>query len=443
MKLEISHKRQFYNIDRPSVRQRILRVAKTASASLDDYVAAAFDLLSSDASFGFAPGPSRNDIEKQFCSHYRVLLFEESSDSLEESYHALTSTLQGHGHDTRLCVAVGAVVMRSMLRAQAKKMFWWPFEFAKCSMAMGSLFSFDVSVAMHLQVEVERASLRTREGLIDSAIMEFQTEVNDFIAMVGTVAQHVSRACKNVDRATADTAERSESAIQAICESTGSLQNGSHAIEELGSSIRRIADQAKLGADLAHKAVNSAGDSGQAIQDLSQALGSIDTIAQMIGTIAGQTNLLALNATIEAARAGEAGRGFAVVASEVKALVSQVEKATDEIKAIVASIRHAADSVVTQIGNVGSIIGGLSDSAASVSAAVQEQRVAVERISSHVETVVSHNGKLENGILALASSSNASAQEASALRVMSEGLGTRSSALAEAFRRLERNLRAA
>ncbi len=440
---EIALRRDYYSISVPSVAARILRLGRIVDPHLPEFVASALNVAQKVQRVQHLEAAKKLELIAQYTSHYRLLLNCQDGAELELSFHALSGLLSAIDQDTRLSISVGSVVMRSILKCGAKRMIWRPFEFAKCGMAMGSLFSFDVSVALHLQIEQERAALRTRTDLIDSAVAEFRDEVAVVIDSIANVTTQLSTACSAVDNATADTERRSGKAVNAITESTSILQMSSHAIEEMGASIRQIGDQAVLGANLATNAVRTADTSTAAMRELSGALGSIDTITQMISTIAGQTNLLALNATIEAARAGEAGRGFAVVASEVKGLVSQVERATDEIKKILANVRAAADSVIGGMGNIGEIISGLSGSTASVSVAVQQQRQAVEEICGHIDSVVNFNSKIKSGIGRLAASSSASAGEARMLNTLTDALHTRSNSLMHALDQLAQNLRAA
>jgi methyl-accepting chemotaxis protein len=101
----------------------------------------------------------------------------------------------------------------------------------------------------------------------------------------------------------------------------------------------------------------------------------------LIRSVADQTNLLALNATIEAARAGAAGRGFAVVAAEVKTLASQTALATDRITGQVEAIQVAADGTAGAIGSIGQTIARMSEIAAEVAAAADQQGQASQEIA--------------------------------------------------------------
>ena len=117
---------------------------------------------------------------------------------------------------------------------------------------------------------------------------------------------------------------------------------------------------------------------------LSEAAQRIGEVVKLISSVAEQTNLLALNATIEAARAGEAGRGFAVVAQEVKALAAQTAKATEEISHHILGIQQATKESALAIESVSRTIGAVSEIAATIASAVEEQGAATKEIARNV-----------------------------------------------------------
>jgi methyl-accepting chemotaxis protein len=153
--------------------------------------------------------------------------------------------------------------------------------------------------------------------------------------------------------------------------------------EQIVAAIGAIAGQVERGSVASRDAVQRAHDSRDIINALAAAADDIGAIVGVINAIASQTNLLALNATIEAARAGEAGKGFAVVASEVKSLATETGKSTEQIGAKIGEIQSRTRQVVNSLANVAEAIDQLSTVTSSISAAMEQQRAAIQGFSAN------------------------------------------------------------
>jgi methyl-accepting chemotaxis protein len=155
--------------------------------------------------------------------------------------------------------------------------------------------------------------------------------------------------------------------------------------EEMSASIREISEtmsKSKANAAEATGRVDAADQQSQKLNDAAQAMGGI---VELIGNITGQINLLALNATIESARAGEAGRGFAVVASEVKNLANQAKHATDTISKEIEQLNGVAVDVAGSLTAIKVAIAGVNEFIASTAAAVEEQSIVTQDMSSNMQ----------------------------------------------------------
>ncbi|MBJ2148516.1 methyl-accepting chemotaxis protein [Vibrio sp. IB15] len=238
----------------------------------------------------------------------------------------------------------------------------------------------------------------------------------DQIGLVATATEELSATVNEVAAKTQQTASSAKLVDEQSQEGLSTVQNSYHSIEKLASEIN----------DLAEK-----------ITHLHESSNNINSVIDVIKSVAEQTNLLALNAAIEAARAGEQGRGFAVVADEVRTLAQRTQESTLEIEGFISSLQSDVQTAFNVIDNsqkmsskavedskeVEHTLQGISASVSEIfsmteqiATATEEQTVVTQDIAQNVMAVEQKSTESTTGATQIAATAKEQAELAASLK---------------------------
>ncbi|MFA0014025.1 methyl-accepting chemotaxis protein [Vibrio lentus] len=188
----------------------------------------------------------------------------------------------------------------------------------------------------------------------------------DQIGLIATATEELSATVNEVAAKTQQTASSAKMVDEQSQEGLSTVQNSYHSIEKLASEINGLADK---------------------ITHLHESSNNINSVIDVIKSVADQTNLLALNAAIEAARAGEQGRGFAVVADEVRTLAQRTQESTLEIEGFISSLQSDVQTAFNVIDNSKKMSSKAVEDSREVEHTLQDISAAVSEIFSMTEQI--------------------------------------------------------
>lgn len=231
-------------------------------------------------------------------------------------------------------------------------------------------------------------------GGLQAALRDMVASLQRLVGRVRQGTDSIYSASSDIAQGNLDLSDRTEMQAAAI-------ERISASMTDLSNTVNQNANHARKANQLAGAASDVAKRGGDAVNQVVDTMGTIETSSRRIADIIGvideisfRTNLLALNAAVEAARAGEQGRGFAVVATEVRALAQRSSDAAQEIRGL---INHAVETV----GQGSQLVDQAGKTMDEIVASVDQVRQIMSEIAMATNTQTDGIGRVTEAIVEL------------------------------------------
>ncbi len=285
-----------------------------------------------------------------------------AAENMAENQRAYASARQ-----TTLALLAGAIVLGVTLSLWIARIFAVPLR--KTAAVLNEIAQGDFTQRLEMNSQDEMGRMAAALNRAVASVRQSLSEVADASRSVGTASQEL-----------AITTQKIAAGVQ---QQSASLDETSASLEELTATVQSNTENAHRASQIASACSQEAERENSrvsaavtAMSEINDASHKIATIVTTIDEMAFRTNLLAVNAAVEAARAGEHGRGFAVVSSEIRSLAQSSAKSAREINVLVVDSFEKVENGSQLVNHSGATLRDTVGSIKHVSQVVNEIAVA-------------------------------------------------------------------